>query len=859
MYTQNTELLYQAPSTEPVRSGTAMTDDELNEFVQALLPMLPAHKREAFVSNMHNHLGVNSNYAHKDNAMQGLNIIAERWYSENTAESEKASIATKLEERAEQCTPGFHNGINEVLQSFYIADNLPGLLFLIRQDLVNQLATSLTDDTHGNNLIFAIAENEGYGVRAVNREDGYIGNAANEDIKQRLKAVFHKKLNLFTVLKGLEEQLLGQLVSLGYEGNKPNGYDDDTDAKMINYFTHLFHEDPTVQNYLSAKVGLEEVQKQGDKARTDALEKIEALLRDHDISIEKYKTHKTQALLNGKSVKEQPFLKDFFKEIDELEGQKKVNFISDLETIKQKYRQSTNITKANIAYIEGYDDLKAKFFSLNQDNQITGIHLLNIRQCFWQQVRDHEYFVFRPPKDASLTAEEKLMDALTNPKGSAEIDALMPGFEGLIETAYDFASAMKYLNPEQQAKLYIKFEDVLPTFITNGRKFRDVMSVLNQAQRDKLLEETYGHFNTSSSPRMLGFTLKYLTPEQANIILGNHKSKLPEILQSRSGFNDACKQINPELQALLIQHTKHWLPSVIQSRRDIIETFERLSPTVHAELIEVTKDVLVNTIGGNYKTFVAIASTLRPESLKQLVEVFLQSNPQGNPWEYAADTILQKLNPELHKPFIETLLDKDNRYTKSSRDFFLLFKHIDTALQKELLQKYESNIRELIKDQSSFSDAIKNISPELHEAFIEQYWSKANLLAEDILQSSAPSTETMLRLLSYLLKQSVCVMLGMTTFFESSNHLNLEIQHCLEGIDQNRLVEQFHEQTEHLSAKEANQVYEALKDRLPKSFDLDALLSKDTYFQEMKAAMNELKDDYDGAEESKQDRSAGPR
>lgn len=172
----NPNTCYALPEGTVERTGDAITPEALNQLIEAVSQHLDESLRENFQERMQVHVGAGSTYALKQQALQALSVVAARFNDPDILESEKKLIADKLQERAENCTPGFHNGVNAIVDGFYLAESINDLLYRVRQDIVTRMATQLTDEVHTNNRCFVVASTSGYGVHPINDDDIYRSN-----------------------------------------------------------------------------------------------------------------------------------------------------------------------------------------------------------------------------------------------------------------------------------------------------------------------------------------------------------------------------------------------------------------------------------------------------------------------------------------------------------------------------------------------------------------------------------------------------------------------------------------------------------------------------------------------------------
>ena len=185
--------IYALSGDKPERSGEALTPDELNDLIILVKQLTgTAPDDTTLEASIRGHIGPESIYALKEPVLQSLKIVYERLKDEGIKAPEKQMIAMKLQERAAHCTPGFHNGVNGIVDGFYSAKNVVELMQRVRQSVVSSMANGLTDEVHANNRCFVVAAglarqgDFNYGVRALNRGDIYRGGLSDEIIRGAL-------------------------------------------------------------------------------------------------------------------------------------------------------------------------------------------------------------------------------------------------------------------------------------------------------------------------------------------------------------------------------------------------------------------------------------------------------------------------------------------------------------------------------------------------------------------------------------------------------------------------------------------------------------------------------------------------
>lgn len=180
-------------------------------------------------SNIHHKLnqkaGSLSTYTHKADLQKILASLYLTLMDQKTLPSQKVSIAMKLAEGLDQCTPGFHNRCL-MCTNTAVPTNLDELLSLVREDLVARAAAKNTDEVHTHNRFFTVANGAGYGVRTINKTDIYEGMIRDIEILNKLKAAFDAHYTPITILNALLDQLRGLMSDRGYAGKVDAGYNE---------------------------------------------------------------------------------------------------------------------------------------------------------------------------------------------------------------------------------------------------------------------------------------------------------------------------------------------------------------------------------------------------------------------------------------------------------------------------------------------------------------------------------------------------------------------------------------------------------------------------------------------------------
>ena len=171
------------------------------------------------------HIGISSTYQQKNSLKDALQVVYHRLNGDLDSKlgplSEKAVLIETLVEEISACTPGFHNRVNTILESFHIPQNFSELLYLARKHLVEKAATSLkNNDVHTVNRVTVIASTDGLGIKPNFAGDIYPGYLSDQTIRCALQCEFKHNYTLFNLPSLLADNLRSILIDLGYSGTK---------------------------------------------------------------------------------------------------------------------------------------------------------------------------------------------------------------------------------------------------------------------------------------------------------------------------------------------------------------------------------------------------------------------------------------------------------------------------------------------------------------------------------------------------------------------------------------------------------------------------------------------------------------
>jgi len=202
--------------------------------------------RSHFQQHVQRHIGVDATYKLKANIIEGLQILYR--HIRCSDENRKLAIAAKIHEELSECTPGFHNRINDEVSRLYYPQTLTALLTQVRHSIVDGVARNeeldrLYEEVHTHNRFFVVAEKNGYGVKAPNPDDVFRGEIPDDKILAKIQARFEVYYNPPTLLKRLVDAINGELESqFEYKGLNcvAPGYASGEYRKFLSYLGNLF-------------------------------------------------------------------------------------------------------------------------------------------------------------------------------------------------------------------------------------------------------------------------------------------------------------------------------------------------------------------------------------------------------------------------------------------------------------------------------------------------------------------------------------------------------------------------------------------------------------------------------------------
>lgn len=206
----------------------------------------------AILAEFERHIGEDATYLYKTEIqrtlkfiylvlMGNLSSLAPYFKLSN---DQALALMVKATEDLDQCTPGFHNRLNEILQEFFLPKNVYEILTKIRSQIVSKAASQVNNEVHTKNRFHLTAVTLGFGVEVINKKDVYRGLVEDEEIADCLQRIFHEEYYPFNILLRFKEQLESVLSSLGYRGRNEAGYPLGDYGIWVNFLKEIFPDEP---------------------------------------------------------------------------------------------------------------------------------------------------------------------------------------------------------------------------------------------------------------------------------------------------------------------------------------------------------------------------------------------------------------------------------------------------------------------------------------------------------------------------------------------------------------------------------------------------------------------------------------
>lgn len=185
------------------------------------------------------HIGDKSRYRAKDFLQKQSQLIYHRLQGNlddklgKLLPGDRQALICKLTEEISNCSEGFHNRVNTIVDSFHQPCNLDELLYIVRKRLVENVATQLTKEVHTWNGVSIIAAADGLGIKANFSGDTYSGNLPLVTIRRALQQTFAKYFTPYFLPSLLTVAFKELIPELEIEKKSENGLCLQTQEKII--------------------------------------------------------------------------------------------------------------------------------------------------------------------------------------------------------------------------------------------------------------------------------------------------------------------------------------------------------------------------------------------------------------------------------------------------------------------------------------------------------------------------------------------------------------------------------------------------------------------------------------------------
>lgn len=179
------------------------------------------------------HLGYASNYPAKNLLKEQIQLIFHRLQGNldsklgSLSPDNRQALLCKLTEEINNCSAGFHNRVNIIVDSFQQPRNLDELLYMVRKRLVENVAAQLSQEVHGEihawNRVSVIAAADGLGIKANLAEDIHHGSLSESKIRRALQQMFARYFTPFFLPNLLINAFIELIPELEVEKQSENG------------------------------------------------------------------------------------------------------------------------------------------------------------------------------------------------------------------------------------------------------------------------------------------------------------------------------------------------------------------------------------------------------------------------------------------------------------------------------------------------------------------------------------------------------------------------------------------------------------------------------------------------------------
>lgn len=203
------------------------------------------NKLELF-GHLNRHFGPSSTYAQQTeltSSMQNIYLHISNQMPRVFSKTEIQQLLEIIKTDISECTPGFHNRVNETEKLLNLPFSMDEIRQVDRNHFIDEFARKISSDVHDHNKIFFVASKR-FGVIAPNEKDPYINLNRNLTASQILDVLelniqsYYQPLQLIVRLTQKIESILEE--HFHYVGFIETGYDTLIYQNIFNYLQTLF-------------------------------------------------------------------------------------------------------------------------------------------------------------------------------------------------------------------------------------------------------------------------------------------------------------------------------------------------------------------------------------------------------------------------------------------------------------------------------------------------------------------------------------------------------------------------------------------------------------------------------------------
>ena len=139
-------------------AGALIPNDWRDQLREITAGSLIGEEREFYLDMFNIRSGKGSTYSLKKQLEESLKLIYLALINPTYPDDQKNTIVFKFHEGVPNCTPGFHDRMNELVIGLSPATDLDALLSKQRQEIVNRAATQTTGEVHAFNRFFVVGK-----------------------------------------------------------------------------------------------------------------------------------------------------------------------------------------------------------------------------------------------------------------------------------------------------------------------------------------------------------------------------------------------------------------------------------------------------------------------------------------------------------------------------------------------------------------------------------------------------------------------------------------------------------------------------------------------------------------------------